>query len=220
MRSLHRHRLRAVIPLVALLLAGCGGPRSVEPGGDQPRPPSLATPEATLEAARAAAAKHDYAALCQLFTPGAQEDLAAGLVVVSRMVLASKADKEGAGPLRAKLREVLDKHGLSENNMPRIRIDAKATEEEQAREFRKLAAPIKDRCAFAVDVLGVLYRHGDKPGGRLIEESARLKDVKVEGDKATATFVQARGGRESGGPVAFEKVGGEWKISKVPPLMN
>ena len=60
----------------------------------------------------------------------------------------------------------------------------------------------------------------DKPDGRLMEADAQLKDLKIEGDQATAKFVQTRGGKESSGPIAFQKKDGDWKISKVPPLMK
>ncbi len=208
------------VPVFVLLLAGCRGSQTT------PEKPRLTTPEATLEAAKAAAGQHDYQALCQLLTPQAQEDMAAGLVMVSRfLVQVAKPNEKGAGQdqaekLKEKLREVLQKHGLNETAIPKIHIDAKASPEEQAKELRKLAAPIKDRGAFVTEALGVLHKYGDKPDGRLIEADARLKDVKIDGETATATFVQSRNGRESGGPIAFEKAGGEWKISKIPPLMN
>src|SRR5688572_20246988 len=58
--------------------------------------PRHATPEATHEAAKAAAAKHDYHALCRLLTPEAQEELAAGLVMVGQFMQALPPEKEDA----------------------------------------------------------------------------------------------------------------------------
>jgi hypothetical protein len=196
-----------------VLLAGCGSD------------PRYTTPEATFEAAKAAAAKHDYSALCDSFTPQAQEEMAAGLVMMSRFMQAWTPSQKAGGKERAvecseRLGEVLQKHGLDAPTIPKVNIHLGGSPEEQSQEVRKLVAPIKDQRAFVTDVLDVLHKYGDKPDSRLIEQSARLTGLNIDGDKATAIFVQSRNGRESSRPIVFEKMAGEWKISKTPLLVN
>jgi hypothetical protein len=183
---------------------------------------ALESPEATLKAAQSAAASHDYPALCRLLTPTAREQMAAGLVALGGLLKAmNKGTAEGSqAKLAEKIGEVFEKHGLNEKTIPRIKINADASQEDQDKELRKLAGPVKDPCAFVADVLKAMHEHGDKPDGRLIEENARLEDLKVSGDTATATFVQSRKGTESKSPIAFQKVEGGWKISRIPTWMN
>ena len=39
-----------------------------------------------------------------------------------------------------------------------------------------------------------------------------LKDLKIDGDKATATLVRKKGGKDAQEPIEFRKVGGGWKL--------
>jgi hypothetical protein len=213
-----------------IVLSGCGDAATkTQPNGPAAKTSGETgrnvTPQATLDAAKAAAEKRNFPALSQLLTPEAREEMAAGLVMLSGFLrvagpLAKEGEGKSASQLGEKLGEVLEKHGVNEKTSPKITINLDASPEAQSAEMRKLAAPIKDHAAFVADVLGVLQKYGDKPDARLIEADARLKDVKIDGDTATATFVQTRGGKESSGPIAFQKQDGEWKISKVPPLMK
>jgi hypothetical protein len=218
---------RWLVPALLLFLAGCsseGTGQESENKKDEKETstPALETPEATLRAAQSAAASHDYPALCRLMTPSAREQMAAGLVALGGFLKAVSKGKEKSpqAKLAEKIGEVFEKHGLNEKTIPRIRINGNASQEDQDRELRKLAGPVKDHCAFVADVLKTMREYGDRPDARLIEENARLEDLKVSGDTATATFVQSRKGKESKSPIAFQKVEGSWKISKIPTWMN
>jgi hypothetical protein len=218
---------RILVPALLLFLAGCSSGRTGRESENKKDEkgtgtPALETPEATLKAVQSAAAAHDYPALCQLLTPPAREQMAAGLVALGGLLKAmSKGDSEGPqAKLAEKIGEVFEKHGLNEKTIPRIKINGNASQEDQDRELRKLAGPVKDQCAFIADVLKTMHEQGDKPDARLVEENARLEDLKVSGDTATATFVQSRKGKESKSPIAFQKVEGGWKISRIPTWMN
>lgn len=232
-----RPRLPILRVLPALVLAisaaGCG---ASEPEGDGEKDtllqsgtqPDLTTPEATLEAAKAASAAHDAPKLCQYFTPQAQETLAASAVALSRLMVSTSG--KGNGPAAGEdgpqtelvnaLRELLETNNLTDETLPKIHIDGDADEEEQLREVRKLAAPIEDHCAFFADFMRVLRKHGNNPEGRLIEENAHLEDLTIDGDTAKATFVQSRDGRETRDEIEFRRLDGQWKISRVPALFN
>jgi hypothetical protein len=218
---------RWLVPALLLFLAGwssggTGQKSENKKDREEIGTPALGTPEATLRAARSAAASHDYSALCRLMTPSARELLAAGLVVFGDFVKTVSKGKENSpqAKLAEKIGEVFEKHGLNEKTIPRIRINRNASQEDQDREMRKLAGPVKDHFAFVADVLKTMHEYGGKPDARLIEENARIEDLKVSGDTATATFVQSRKGKESKSPIVFQKVEGGWKISRIPMWMN
>jgi hypothetical protein len=195
---------------VLFCLGGCGSP-------------SYETPEATFQAAKSAAERYDCQAFCRCLTTEARDQMAAELVLVgSFMQLA--ADFPGPGAEKARdrakgIKAVLEKHGLTRRTTPPISINLDGGKQQQ-REMLKLVEPIADRNAFIADFLRVLIETADDPDARLIEPDARLVDLKTEKDTATATFAQTRQEKEQTSPIEFERIDGQWKISKLPRLLN
>ena len=47
---------------------------------------------------------------------------------------------------------------------------------------------------------------------------ARLADVEISGDRATAALVETRDGQETSEPIEFRKIDGRWKIAALPGI--
>jgi hypothetical protein len=204
---------------VALLLAGCGDKSSSSSTkGD------FSSPEATLATAKAAAADKDYRTFAACFTPEGQETMAAGFVMIGGMMqfmmTKDEENPEKGKASAAKIKTVLEDHGVVEGARPKITIELNADEETQNKALRKLAEPVKDKPAFIADFIAVMQEVGDKPDARIIESNATLKDVKIDGDTAKGTLVQTREKKESTSPIVFQKIDGAWKIREVPRLLN
>jgi hypothetical protein len=214
----HIDGFRSLIVVGAMLfLAGCGESSSTASG-------DFSSPEATLATAKAAAADKDYRTFAACFTPEGQETMAAGFVMIGGM-MQFMMEKDEDNPEKgkasaAKIKQVLESHGVTEGNRPKITLDMNADRESQNKELRKLSEPVKDKPAFIAEFLGVLSEVGDKPDARILESNAALKDLKIEGDTASGTLVQTRETKESTTPIVFRKVGQDWKIDDVQRLFN
>jgi hypothetical protein len=206
-----------VVGAVAFL-AGCGGKPSSTTNAD------FSSPEATLATAKAAAAENDYRTFAACFTPGGQETMAAGFVMIGGMMQFMMAqddeNPEKGKASAAKIKKVLEDHGVAEGSRPKITLDMSADKESQNKELRKLSQPVKDKPAFIAEFIGVMQEVGDKPDARIFESSATLKDLNIEGDTASGTLVQTRAAEESSTPIVFKKIGQDWKIDDVQRLFN
>jgi len=182
------------------------------------------TPEATFQTAKSAVERNDCQGFCRCLTTRARDEMAAGLVIAGSLAqLAANLPGAGTGKVRERaksIKAVLEKHGLTAQTTPKMSLDLIASKEQQKREILKLVEPIADRSAFIADFLRVIVETADDPEMKFIEPDARLLGLKTESDTATATFAETRQGREKTGPIAFEKVDGQWKISQLPRLMN
>jgi hypothetical protein len=209
---------RMIVVGVMLSLAGCGGKTSSTTNAD------FSSPEATLATAKAAAADSDYRTFAACFTPGGQETMAAGFVMIGGMMQFMMAqdeeNPEKGKASAAKIKKVLEVHGVAEGSRPKITLDMSADKESQNKELRKLSEPVKDKPAFIADFIGVMQEVGDKPEARIIESNAALKDLNIEGDSAKGTLVQTRQTKEVASPIVFRKIGQEWKIDDVERLFN
>lgn len=223
---------------MSLAFCGCGEAEKTGDANKTEADPNstqgeeLSTPEQTLAAVKAASKNGNDAKLCHYFTPTAQHDLAAGMVMMGSMMQAmsakpTKDSKEYDKSLDEKdkkrseaLKALFKKHDLTEKNRPEIHIDLNDSKEKQQAELRKLAGPIKDHCQFFGDFVKVMRQFAETPDARMIEDNAKLENLKIDGGHATAEFVQSREGRERRSPIAFEKMDGQWLISEVPNLLN
>ena len=187
----------AVVAVVACgLVSGCSDTR-------------FESPEATLRTAKVAFADHDYNEFCDCLSDDGRDQMAAAMVFIGGFMQMG-AEGEEAEEIAA----VLKKHGLDEANKPQVKINLDASEKEQKEQFKKLVEPIEDRSAFIVDMIAVIRKHSDKPDARLFEEDAKLIDLKIDGQVATAKVVQTRDGKERTTPIKFAKNGSQWKIDE------
>jgi hypothetical protein len=208
---------RMIVFGAMLLLVGCGKASSTTNA-------DFSSPEATLATAKAAVADNDYRTFAACFTPGGQETMAAGFVMIGGMMQFMMAqddeNPEKGKASAAKIKKVLEDHGVTEGSRPKITLDMSADRESQNKELRKLSEPVKDKPAFIADFIGVMQEVGDKPDARIIESSAALKDLNIEGDTAQATLVQTREMKETTTPINYKKIGQDWKIDDVQRLFN
>src|SRR5206468_3944962 len=83
--------------------------------------------------------------------------------------------------------DAMNKHGLTEEYLKTVEKDnpgKKGTPQEERDMLRKLVAPVKDKSAFIADIMTALKKSGDKDSFSI---GTDLKDVKIDGDKATGT---------------------------------
>lgn len=223
---------------IGLALFGCGKTETTEDADkteanvDSVKGEILSTPENTLAAAKAASKKGDDAKLCQYFTPTARQELAAGMVMMGGFMQAviekptqnPKTEEKSIDEKDIKRAEAIkalfDKYELTKEKRPEININLNDSQEKQQEQMRKLADPIKDHCQFFADFVQLMRKYAESPDARMIEDNAKLENLKIDGDNATAEFVQSREGSERRSPIEFEKIGGQWLISEVPNLLN
>lgn len=203
--------------LLALLPAvvGCGGS-------------AFSTPEACFQSMQRAGHNKDVAGMMQCVTDESQAILSGGLVMMGsamKMMGGFAAmggeQAEGQAAELKKLAEevdgVLTKHGVTEEALESAAPSLQSTPDSTA--IRKLSDAIGDKPRFIADMFAVLQK--SQQGSEFSKEfedqiAGSLKDVKIEGDSATATIVTASG--ES--PVEFRKTAAGWKLHIDLPTMG
>lgn len=185
------------------LVMGCGGS-----GGGH------ASPEAVAAAAKSAIDKKDMGAFYDCLTEESQNVLAGTAVMVGSMMkmmtgmaamggaeAKAEADKE-VGEVAA----VLEKHGVTEESLKGADPNPAMMGDSQA--IGALADVVKDKRSFVDDMFTALNKM-DKGGPDLSQQfSGELKDLKFDGDKATAMLTTARGEQE----LDFHKTAAGWKL--------
>ena len=201
--------------LFALLPAvlGCGG--------------AFSTPEACFHSMQRAGQNKDIAGMMQCLTDESQAVLSGGLVMMgSAMKMMSGFAGLGgdqAGGQAAEMKQLADevdgvlvKHGVTEEALESAAPSLQAPPDPNS--IRKLSDVISDKPRFIADMFAVLQKsqQGNSFSKEFEEQIAgSLKDVKIEGDAATATIVTASG--ES--PVEFRKTPEGWKLHIDLPAM-
>jgi hypothetical protein len=207
--SRQTRRLFAILGLVALAptIAGCGGGSN-----------GFATPEACFAAMQTAAKNKDIPALCDCITEESQSALAGGLVMMGSMLKMMSGMAAMGGPeAKAEAEKtlgavgaVLEKHGVTEEALKNATPDPHTMGDSKA--ILKLADMVKDKKAFISDMFAAMQQagQGDKFSDQMDEQVAgQLKDVKIDGDRATAVVVTDTG--ES--PIEFRRSNGSgWKL--------
>ncbi|MEQ8209883.1 MAG: hypothetical protein RH917_08620 [Lacipirellulaceae bacterium] len=222
-KSFSHHSL---VCLLAILISvpGCSGD-SAESGGGGGAGSSVKvakheTPEATFEAAKKAMESEDYAALVGCFTPESQDFMVFGLTMAGTMAkaFASMGESFGAEPdadakaeLEAKfapLDKVLEKYGLTEDKLESQGLDAM---QDPKAATQKIAALVDDKPAFVGEMMKALKAASDgKPQGPQQMFMAKLSDIKIDGDSASAMATVPDSPRPR--PIHFAKVDGGWLI--------
>ncbi len=219
----------SMIPLASvlglLLLAGCTGggdgdgvgdsgganEKATEVGKSAPAPTSYSTPVAVFDAAKAAGETEDWKGFCACLTPESLDMFAGGLVMAGSMMeaFAALGGEEGKVAAAA-IKDVLSRHGLTDEKLQEAQAKADPTAGPES--VAALSAAIQDKAAFIADMLSSMKTASGDAGGKqpgpTIAKDARLVDVQIEGESATAT-VEVQGKSQ---PIAFKKIDGGWMI--------
>jgi hypothetical protein len=191
------------IALAALMLtpAGCGG--------------AYSTPEACFNSLRAAAQKKDVPAMMDCITEESQSVLAGGLVMMGAAVkfLGGMVTFGGDLPGNPKqysdaVAEILEKHDITKAKLDELGpVTAMAPD---AGAVIKLGDLIANKPAFVADMFSVMEQFNQNGINDQLETqlAGTLKDVKIDGDAATATVVTTRGEDQ----LDFRKTAAGWKI--------
>jgi hypothetical protein len=197
-----------------VVLAGAAG------GGDKSNK-KYDSPKAVFEAAVNAVKKKDWKTFYACLTKDGQETMTGQVAFVGLMVRGfAEFDKTGKTKEKmAPLTKILDKHGLTTETLDKMKKEAPKPSKdpkEMAKAFRALAAPVKNKAGFISEVLEFLDKASTKKQQNPLE-NATLKDVKVDGDRATATVVTKKGDEKTEEKITFVKTGGSWKMDMPLP---
>jgi hypothetical protein len=198
--------LLAVLSLV--VIAGCtkkGSPTDQKGAGHK-------TPEEVFEAAKTAMTSGDYKTFVACLTPEAVDSLAGQLAFGAAFMKGFSAlDKKGDSAKKFKpMFDVLDKHGLTDEFFKKNQVKMGKSKAENAKALRALGAKIKDAPVFVVDIMNASPAQQKKEMQDF--GSAKLKDLKVDGDTAKATLVSKKQGKDKEEPIEFKKIDGSWKM--------
>jgi hypothetical protein len=178
------------------------------------RKKSYDSPQAVFDAATAAASKEDWPAFMNCLTDDSQDKFTFGVAFGAMMMKGFAAiDKDKGKDVSDAIDAALKKHGMTEAHMQEIgkgMVDLKGPKQSEKETLKKAIAPIKDKPAFVADVMAALKKLGSKDTQEKF--GGTLKDLKIEGDKATAKVTRTMGGKETQEPIEFRKVDGGWKI--------
>jgi hypothetical protein len=218
----------AALMLAALAACAAAQKDKEDKDKDKDKPKAYKTPQDCFDAILAAIEKKDAPALVGTLTPSAQKRMAATSAGqgVHLRALAEGKDKgkknEELAKLYKPLLDVLDKHGLTEEATKDLDMDKQGrltTKGEVA--AMKL---VKDPTAFLTDFMSASIKM-DKGPEKKDEPKPKLTDVKIDGDKATATVIDSihvkqkdkdDQVKEIKRPVEFEKIKGGWRIDPFP----
>lgn len=189
-----RFQAAAVAMVACGLVAGCSDTR-------------FETPDATFQTAKVAFADNDYSEFCDCLSEDSRDEMAASMVFMGGFMQIDTKSEEATD-----VAAVFKKHGLDKESNPKVTINVTAGKKDQKDQFKKLVEPIKDRNAFIVDMIAVFRKH--KPDAKPFESDAKLTDLKIDGQVATATVEQTRDGKKHTTPIKFAKNGNHWKIDE------
>jgi len=212
------NRSNAFFCVILMCLCGCS--ERQEPSGspnDAERESSFASPEIAFQTAKTAILSEDYAGFCDCWTADGRDLVAVGFVFTGGLYK-HMAERENKTENLQRITEVFEKHGLMEGTRGTIRLTG--DKDADRKEVLKLVEPINDRTGFIIDMLELIPIVSERPNPRLIQDNARLVDLSVTGDTASATLVQTREDKVLESPITFSRVNGEWKIAEIERLMN
>ena len=190
-------QLRFALAFLCLTVLAVAG-RSDEKEG---KPPTFASPQEAFDAASAAAKKEDWATFAYCLTDTSR-DRFIGVLVLYAADGAFGKEKEKFKPIA----DVLAKYGIT----------AEAAKNAFGKKdgLKKLVEPIKDKNAFFVEFMAAEKKVEPDEAKRATEIlKGELKDVTIDGEKAKGKLTsKGPGGKTREEKIAFEKVGGGWKI--------
>lgn len=179
---------------------------------------SFETPEACFQSIRQAALNKDIPGLCNCLTVESQDVLAGGMVMMTGMLkmmggMAAMGGPEAAAQSQkmiAAVSAVLAKHDIKDEALAAINpSNAQAMSNPET--ISALADPVKNKPQFIADMFAAMepFNQGQGFGEQFTEQIAgTLKDVKIDGDTATALVVTTKGEE----PLEFRKTAEGWKL--------
>lgn len=172
--------------------------------------------------AKAAIDRNDLRTFCECLSLEARDDYVALSVFIAAHMKQGIAILDGqqkAAMVSEQLDALKKKHGLDKAKSLHAAVSLTVNDEVQDEAMREVIVAIKDRNGFIADV-DALGRQIDKTeqGKRLLTEDARLDDVKIEGDRATARLLETRDGDVNTESIEFQKIEGRWKIAAMPGI--
>lgn len=183
------------------------------------------TPEACFAGAKEAVKNKDPLAFCRCITPESQDSLAGAMVVMGGMMkmmsgMASMGGPEAVekaneqfGPINA----VLEKHGVDEDVLKKAAQLVQQTPDPKA--LQSAADAVSNKPVFIAEMIGAMegLSQGPSFAEKMSEEYAGdLKDLKIEGDTATAKTGGTAGGQE----IEFRKIDQGWLIHIDPTKLS
>ena len=185
--------LAACLMFSIFACTGCGG------GGS-----AGATPEATFDSMKSAAAKKDWAGMIACTTVESQDELIGGMAIMYQLFGAIPGQEEKMKGAR----DILTKHGV---NLEMAKDASPVGSTEEA--MKALSAGVKDKVSCAGELVAWVESNEDmkKSGGTPSDVLKKtLSDVKIEGDVATGKLTSKMDGKELTEEQRFKKVGGKW----------
>jgi hypothetical protein len=188
--------------------ATTAAPEDTAAPSDAPR--GFESPEAAFAAVQQAAKNKDFKAAVGALTDETQEAMCGVMVLGAGLMAAFGGDET------ADLKAVLEKHGVP-IEAPRFDLNvanaAAAGAPPAADEPQEM--PIKDKAGFIAEVIAVMEKKGGGEGmdkGPIEWINATLRDLAIDGDKATALVVKMADGAEETEPIEFRRGPGGWLI--------
>lgn len=180
--------------LLPTCLSGCGSAQ----GFDSPE-------ECCLEI-KTSIEKKDMGGFYDCLTEESQ-DVVAGSMVMMKMMSGMAAAMGGPEAAKdfAEIDAALEKHGVTKEAFEKAAPDRQQLKDPDA--VKDLAVVVKDKRAFVVDMFAAMEKSG-KVANLRDKLNGELKDLKIEGDKATATLETPQGDEE----LDFRKTANGWKL--------
>ena len=195
--------IAASLALATSLLAGCGGGK-------------FSSPEACFQAIQSAAQRKDIPAMMECLTDESQSVIAGGMVMMGSMMkmMGGMAGMGGEGAAEMQkqsdaIAAVLQKHGVTDEALKTVAPSPQTGGDPQA--IIKVGGLVMNKPAFIGDMYAAMQQFHN--GGKFNEElesqlGGTLKDVKINGDAATATIVTASGEDQ----LDFRNTSAGWKL--------
>jgi hypothetical protein len=174
-----------------------------------------ASPEEVLAASHAALRKKDLRTWCECLTDESRDFMAVEPVIFSFKGTYAAAETNEKKAELAALKEVQDKHGLTEAHLAKLVPEKAALEdrprgEDLERFAQKVLAPVSDRNAFCAEMYAVVLKDADPVAAFGPFADGKLSNVKVEGNVAVGAVSMS-----SDRPpirIVFRKQGDGWRI--------
>jgi hypothetical protein len=181
------------------------------------------TPEGVFRAFEKAARTKDHRAFFLCLTPESQEQMtgtlvSAGIMMGKASALISDPEKNKAA---RELGAVLVKHGVTPEVQGKLLKEffrtkpSKDDQKANAQRTASMAKPVKNRVDFYAAAMPLFERLA---GETMAPPSdTTLKDLKVNGDRASGVAVFKVKGKDKRDKVEFHKVAGKWKVHLPEP---